>query len=230
MEKITDANIIGNDAFNAGYEDREFDRMPDRYADEGENWRIWAEEWQRGQRSFAKKPWRMPSLLMLLVRISGDRMRRLTSTMATTYTRCERAVSPVFMRVGGPSGPQGRANENFIFLLHAFFCHTRRNLRLKMGNVFSTTTPEKPSCNLIKVRGVSGKGKNRVREHGQFWQVVLETDSAACRQGQKAFLVVPVGARWVDSCLEAWWRWVSLPMIQILLSKKSLTSAKTSTH
>ena len=49
MEKITDANIIGNDAFNAGWEDRESDRMPDRYADEGENWRIWAEEWQRGQ-------------------------------------------------------------------------------------------------------------------------------------------------------------------------------------
>ena len=49
MEKITDANIIGNDAFNAGYEDRESDLMPDRYADEGENWRIWAEEWQRGQ-------------------------------------------------------------------------------------------------------------------------------------------------------------------------------------
>ena len=62
---------------------------------------------------------------------------------------------------------------------------------------------------MIKVRGVSGKGKNRVREHGQFWQVVLETDSAACRQGQKAFLVVPVGAKWVDSCLEGWWRWVS---------------------
>ncbi len=78
-----------------------------------------------------------------------------------------------------------------------------------MGNVFSTTTPPKPSCSMIKVRGVSGKGKNRVREHGQFWQVVLETDLAACRQGQKAFLVIPVGARWVDSCLEAWWRWVS---------------------
>ena len=39
MEKITDANTIGNDVFNAGNEDRESDRMPDRYADEGENWR-----------------------------------------------------------------------------------------------------------------------------------------------------------------------------------------------
>jgi hypothetical protein len=50
MEKITDANIIGNDAFNAGFEGRESNCMPARYADDGDNWRIWADQYQAGER------------------------------------------------------------------------------------------------------------------------------------------------------------------------------------
>ena len=50
MEKITDANIIGDDAFNAGFENRESMVMPVRYADEGDNWRIWSEQYQAGER------------------------------------------------------------------------------------------------------------------------------------------------------------------------------------
>jgi hypothetical protein len=79
-----------------------------------------------------------------------------------------------------------------------------------MGNVFSTDSLFKKGPSLVKVRGVSGKGKNRVREHGKFWRVVGETDSAVCRQGQRALLVFPVGQTWTDSCVGGWWRWVSL--------------------
>ncbi len=50
MEKITDLDIIADDAFNAGSEGRESARLPDRYAQEGENWLIWAENWEHGQR------------------------------------------------------------------------------------------------------------------------------------------------------------------------------------
>jgi len=48
---ITDANQIAQDAFDAGYEGRESDGMnPSVYADVGENWRIWSENYQAGQR------------------------------------------------------------------------------------------------------------------------------------------------------------------------------------
>ena len=50
MEKITDTNQIAKDAFDAGWEGRESDCMPARYADEGDNWRIWADEYQSGER------------------------------------------------------------------------------------------------------------------------------------------------------------------------------------
>ena len=50
MEKITDINQIATDAFDAGWEGRESACMPARYADEGDNWRIWADEYQAGQR------------------------------------------------------------------------------------------------------------------------------------------------------------------------------------
>ena len=48
---ITDANQIAQDAFDAGYEGRGSDGMnPSVYADVGENWRIWSENYQAGQR------------------------------------------------------------------------------------------------------------------------------------------------------------------------------------
>lgn len=48
---ITDANQIAQDAFDAGFEGRLSDCMnPSVYADVGENWRIWAENYQAGQR------------------------------------------------------------------------------------------------------------------------------------------------------------------------------------
>ena len=48
---ITDANIIARHAFDAGFEGRESDCMnPSVYADVGENWRIWSENYQAGQR------------------------------------------------------------------------------------------------------------------------------------------------------------------------------------
>ena len=47
---ITDPNTIGQDAFDAGFEGRESDCMPSCYADEGDNWRIWADNYQAGER------------------------------------------------------------------------------------------------------------------------------------------------------------------------------------
>ena len=48
---ITDPNIIARHAFDAGFEGRESDCMnPSVYADVGENWRIWSENYQAGQR------------------------------------------------------------------------------------------------------------------------------------------------------------------------------------
>ena len=47
---ITDPNVIGKDAFDAGFEGRESDCMPSSYADEGDNWRIWADQYQAGER------------------------------------------------------------------------------------------------------------------------------------------------------------------------------------
>ena len=81
-----------------------------------------------------------------------------------------------------------------------------------MGSVFkagSTMTTE--GCpDFVRVKGVSGKGKNRVREHGDVWQVIGKTSHAVCRQGQPSFLVVPKGKEWIESCIGHWWRWVSL--------------------
>ena len=49
---ITDANIIARHAFDAGFEGRESDCMnPSVYADVGENWRIWSENYQADAQS-----------------------------------------------------------------------------------------------------------------------------------------------------------------------------------
>ena len=50
MEKITDIDTIAEDAYNAGFECRESNCMPARYADVGDNWRIWCDEYQSGER------------------------------------------------------------------------------------------------------------------------------------------------------------------------------------
>jgi len=50
MEKITDVNVIAKDAFDAGWEGRLSCNMPAQYADVGDNWRIWSEEYQTGER------------------------------------------------------------------------------------------------------------------------------------------------------------------------------------
>ena len=48
---ITDTNQLAKDAFDAGFEGRLSDCMnPSVYADVGDNWRIWADEYQAGQR------------------------------------------------------------------------------------------------------------------------------------------------------------------------------------
>tara|TARA_R110000824_G_scaffold328115_1_gene514957 strand:+ start:423 stop:677 length:255 start_codon:yes stop_codon:yes gene_type:complete len=50
MEKITDVTVIAQDAFDAGWEGRLSCNMPAQYADDGNNWRIWADEYQTGER------------------------------------------------------------------------------------------------------------------------------------------------------------------------------------
>jgi len=50
MEKITDVTIIAKDAFDAGWEGRLSCNMPTQYADVGDNWRVWADEYQSGER------------------------------------------------------------------------------------------------------------------------------------------------------------------------------------
>ena len=48
---ITDPKIIARHAFDAGFEGRESDSMnPSVYADVGENWRIWSENYEAGER------------------------------------------------------------------------------------------------------------------------------------------------------------------------------------
>ena len=48
---ITDTNQLAKDAFDAGFEGRESNCMnPSIYADVGDNWRIWADEYQSGER------------------------------------------------------------------------------------------------------------------------------------------------------------------------------------
>ena len=50
VKKITDPEVIAKDAFDAGWEGRLSCDMPAQYADVGDNWRIWAEEYQSGER------------------------------------------------------------------------------------------------------------------------------------------------------------------------------------
>ena len=50
VKKITDPEVIAQDAFDAGWEGRLSCNMPVQYADVGNNWRIWADEWQAGHR------------------------------------------------------------------------------------------------------------------------------------------------------------------------------------
>jgi hypothetical protein len=45
---ITDTEIIAQEAFDAGFEGRESSCMPALYADEGDNWRIWADNYNDG--------------------------------------------------------------------------------------------------------------------------------------------------------------------------------------
>jgi hypothetical protein len=47
----------------------------------------------------------------------------------------------------------------------------------------------------IKVEGISGHGKNRIREHGTDWDVLAES-------GEK-MLIVPSGQD-----ISGWWRWI----------------------
>ena len=47
---ITDANLIAKHAFDAGFEGRESNCMnPSVYADLGDNWRIWADNYGDGE-------------------------------------------------------------------------------------------------------------------------------------------------------------------------------------
>jgi len=50
VAKITDPEVIAKDAFDAGWEGRLSCNMPAQYADVGNNWRIWADEYQSGER------------------------------------------------------------------------------------------------------------------------------------------------------------------------------------
>ena len=50
VKKITDPEVIAKDAFDAGWEGRLSGDMPQQYADVGNNWRIWGDEWQAGYR------------------------------------------------------------------------------------------------------------------------------------------------------------------------------------
>jgi hypothetical protein len=47
----------------------------------------------------------------------------------------------------------------------------------------------------IQVEGISGHGKNRVREHGARWDVLKES--------REKMLIVPKGQD-----ISGWWRWM----------------------
>ena len=47
----TETNTLAKEAYNAGWDGRDSADMPlSRYADVGDNWSIWAEAYDRGQR------------------------------------------------------------------------------------------------------------------------------------------------------------------------------------
>lgn len=54
---------------------------------------------------------------------------------------------------------------------------------------------------LIRVSPQSGKGKNRIREHGDTWRVLKTSDQVVCREG-RSHLVESLDGR-------EYWRWVS---------------------
>lgn len=57
----------------------------------------------------------------------------------------------------------------------------------------------------IQLKGVSQRGKNRVREHGSQWMVLAETDVVIFNPQRGPWLfVAPVGKNWNDKAS----RWI----------------------
>ncbi len=51
MVKITDKELIASNAYNAGWDGEGSEDMCTRtYEDDGVNWEIWADNWNRGRR------------------------------------------------------------------------------------------------------------------------------------------------------------------------------------
>ena len=59
---------------------------------------------------------------------------------------------------------------------------------------------------IIQLKGISNKGKNRVRDHGDRWTVLAETETVLFAPGQKGpwLFIAPVGqgqndkaSRWI---------------------------------
>jgi hypothetical protein len=54
----------------------------------------------------------------------------------------------------------------------------------------------------ITLQGITRKGKNRVRENGADWIVLIEQDSVMCLSGAPGFLIIPANGnqkatRWI---------------------------------
>ena len=58
----------------------------------------------------------------------------------------------------------------------------------------------------VRLKGISGHGKNRIREHGDLWLVVMKTpnDKVLLRSKAKTFKM-PSGMKHFDG------RWIDLP-------------------
>jgi hypothetical protein len=54
----------------------------------------------------------------------------------------------------------------------------------------------------IMLKGLTQKGKNRVRENGAEWRIIVDANSVACLKGVPGFLIEPVtgnqnAIRWI---------------------------------